>query len=65
MGYLGGCNWYIYRQTILLFIIFKKQQYTDFLYEIAEEAIENYLIKIIKNGWLNKEVGLKWLKYFK
>lgn len=55
----------IYGQTIPLFIIFKKQQYTDSLWETAEEAVSNYLIRITENGWLNREIGFKWLKYFK
>ena len=55
----------IHRQTIPLFIIFKGRQHTDSLQETIEEAIGDYLIGIIENGWLNEEMGLKQLKYFK
>ena len=55
----------IFRQSILLFIIFKKRQYTDFLWETAEETIRNCSIRIIENSQLNEKMGLKWLKYFK
>ncbi len=55
----------IYRQKIPPFVIFKGRQHTDSLWETAEEAIGDCLIRIIENGWLNKEMGLKWLKYFK
>jgi len=54
----------IYRQMIPPFIIFKGRQHTDSLWETAEEAIGDCLIGIIENGWLNKEIGLKWLKHF-
>jgi len=33
----------------------------DILWEIVEEAVGECLIKIIENGWSNKEMGLKWL----
>ena len=48
-------------QIIPPFIIFKGKQYTDLLWETAKEAVGKYLIRIIENGWLNKEMGLKWL----
>jgi len=48
-------------QIILLFIIFKGKQYTDLLWEIAEEAVGECLIRIIENSWSNEEMGLKWL----
>ena len=64
MGYLSRYI-SIYRQTIPPFIIFKRQQYINSLQETAKKAIKGYLIKIIKNSWLNKEMGFKWLKYFK
>ena len=40
----------IYRQMIPPFIIFKRQQYTDSLWETAEEAVDNCLIGITENG---------------
>jgi len=55
----------IHRQTILLFIIFKGRQHINSLWETAEEIIGDCSIGIIENGWLNEEMGLKWLKYFK
>ena len=55
----------IYRQMIPPFIIFKGQQYINSLWEIAEEAVGDCLIKITENGWLNEEMGFKWLKHFK
>ena len=55
----------IYRQTILPFVIFKGQQHIDSLWETVEEAVGDCLIGIIENGWLNGEMGFKWLKYFK
>jgi len=54
----------IYGQTIPPFVIFKGWQYTDSLWETAEEAVGDCLIGMTENGWLNKEMGLKWLKYF-
>ena len=51
----------MHRQIIPLFIIFKGKQYIDLLWETVEEAVGKYLIGITENGWLNKEMGLKWL----
>jgi len=51
----------IYRQIIPPFIIFKGKQYIDLLWETVKEAVGEYLIGITENGWLNKEIGLKWL----
>ena len=55
----------IHRQIIPLFIIFKGKQYTDLLWETVKEAVGECSIGIMENSWLNKEIGLKWLQYFK
>ena len=55
----------MHRQIIPLFIIFKGKQYTDLLWEIAEEAVGECLIGITENGQSNEEMDLKWLQHFK
>jgi len=55
----------MHRQTIPPFIIFKGQQYTNSLWETAEEAVGDCSIGITENGWSNREMGFKWLKHFK
>ena len=54
----------IHRQTIPPFVIFKGRQHIDSLQETAEEAVGDCSIGITENGWLNEEMGLKWLIYF-
>ena len=48
-------------QIIPPFIIFKGKQYIDLLWETAEEAVGECLIRIMENSWSNKEMDLKWL----
>jgi len=43
------------------FIVFKGHVYTERMWEEAYEALGNCAIDISKNGWLNQEIGLKWL----
>jgi len=51
----------MHRQIIPLFIILKGKQHTDLLWETVKEAVGECSIRITENGWLNKEMGLKWL----
>ena len=51
----------MHRQIIPQFIIFKGKQYTNILWETAEEAVGEYSIGITENGQSNEEMGLKWL----
>jgi hypothetical protein len=52
-------------QTILPFIIFKGKQYTESLWQSAEEAVGECTLGISDNGWLNYKIGIEWLKHFK
>ena len=54
----------IHGQTIPPFVIFKGRQHTDSLWETAEETIGDCSIGMTENGWLNEEMGLKWLEHF-
>jgi len=43
----------MYRQTILLFIIFKGRQYIDLLWQEAVCAVGECSIRMTENRWLN------------
>ena len=47
------------------FIVFNGHIYNKGMWEDARETLGDCLIGLSKNGWLNQEIGLKWLKYFK
>ena len=43
----------IYSQTIPPFIIFRGRQHTALLWQEAVEAVGEYTIRMLENGWLN------------
>jgi hypothetical protein len=52
-------------KTIPPYIIFKGKQYTDRLWQMAEEAVPGCTIGMTENGWSSQEQGLGWLEHFK
>ena len=55
----------MYGQIIPPFFIFKGHQHTESLWQEAVEAVGDCAIGMSKNGWLNQQLGMAWLWYFK